>query len=76
MKKGIIEDDRILIRDIRKLIDEAEAFLESKITSVALTIPTIKAKLYQSDSSISLSDAGSKVSTDDIVRVLRFVIKI
>ena len=71
VKKGIIEDDRILIRDIRKLIDEAEAFLESKITSVALTIPTIKAKLYQSDSSISLSDAGSKVSTDDIVRVLR-----
>lgn len=71
VKKGIIEDDRILIKDIRKLIDEAEAFLETKITSVALTIPTIKAKLYQSDSSISLSDAGSKVTTDDIVRVLR-----
>ena len=71
VKKGIIEDDRILTRDIRKVIDEAEAFLETKITSVALTIPTIKAKLYQSDSSISLSEAGSKITSDDIVRVLR-----
>ncbi len=71
MKKGIIEDDRILTRDIRKVIDEAETFLETKITSVALTIPTIKAKLYQSDSSISLSETGSKITSDDIVRVLR-----
>ena len=71
VKKGIIEDDRILTRDIRKVIDEAEAFLETKITSVALTIPTIKAKLYQSDSSVSLSEAGSKITSDDIVRVLR-----
>ena len=71
MKKGIIEDDRILTRDIRKVIDEAEAFLETKITSVALTIPTIKAKLYQSDSSVSLSETGSKITSDDIVRVLR-----
>lgn len=70
VKKGIIEDDRILINDIRKLIGEAESFLETKITSVALTIPTIKAKLYQSDSSISLSDNGT-ISQDDIVRVLR-----
>ncbi|WP_279161093.1 cell division protein FtsA [Thomasclavelia cocleata] len=71
VKKGIIEDDRILTRDIRKVIDEAETFLETKITSVALTIPTIKAKLYQSDSSISLSETGSKITSDDIVRVLR-----
>ncbi|WP_285815897.1 cell division protein FtsA [Thomasclavelia cocleata] len=71
VKKGIIEDDRILTRDIRKVIDEAEAFLETKITSVALTIPTIKAKLYQSDSSVSLSETGSKITSDDIVRVLR-----
>lgn len=71
VKKGIIEDDRILSKDIRKLIDEAEAFLETKITSVALTIPTIKAKLYQSDSSISLPDGTTAITTDDIVRVLR-----
>ncbi|MCR1961291.1 cell division protein FtsA [Thomasclavelia cocleata] len=71
VKKGIIEDDRILTRDIRKVIDEAETFLETKITSVALTIPTIKAKLYQSDSSVSLSETGSKITSDDIVRVLR-----
>ena len=71
MKKGIIEDDRILTRDIRKLIDEAEAFLETRLLASFLTIPTIKAKLYQSDSSVSLSDAGSKITSDDIVRVLR-----
>ena len=71
VKKGIIEDDRILAKDIKKLIEEAEQFLETKITSVALTIPTIKAKLYQSDSSISLSENGSKITSDDIVRVLK-----
>lgn len=42
VKKGIIEDDRILTRDIQKVIKEAEEFLKTKITSVALTIPTIK----------------------------------
>ena len=62
VKKGIIEDDRILTRDIQKVIKEAEEFLKTKITSVALTIPTIKAKLYQSDSSISLKDDGSKIT--------------
>ena len=39
VKKGIIEDDRILTRDIQKVIKEAEEFLKTKITSVALTIP-------------------------------------
>lgn len=71
VKKGIIEDDRILTRDIKKIIEEAETFLETKITSVALTIPTIKAKLYQSDSSISLSKTGERITGDDIVRALR-----
>ncbi|MFR2445873.1 MAG: hypothetical protein ACLS7Y_04225, partial [Thomasclavelia spiroformis] len=68
VKKGIIEDDRILTRDIQKVIKEAEEFLKTKITSVALTIPTIKAKLYQSDSSISLKDDGSKITNEDILR--------
>ena len=75
VKKGIIEDDRILTRDIQKVIKEAEEFLKTKITSVALTIPTIKAKLYQSDSSISLKDDGSKITNEDILRVLRLSAK-
>lgn len=70
VKKGLVEDDRILVKDIRNLIKEAEEFLEAKIKCVGLNIPTIKSKLYQSDSSISLGD-GSKVTSDDVVRVLK-----
>ena len=71
VKKGIVEDEHILSKDIRSLLDDAENSLEAKIHSVALNIPTNKAKLYQSDSSISLGDTGSKISKDDIVRVLK-----
>ena len=71
VKKGIVEDEHILSNDIRILLDAAEKSLEAKITSVALNIPTNRAKLYQSDSSISLGEKGTKIVNDDIVRVLK-----
>lgn len=71
IKMGIIEDERLLINDIQKLIKLAETSLEAKIKSVALNIPAIKTKLYQSDSSISLGESGSKITSDDIIRVLK-----
>lgn len=70
VKKGIIEDQQAVTRDIRLLLDAAEKELESKITSVALNIPTIRARLYQSDSSISLKE-GTKITIEDVERVLR-----
>ncbi len=74
VKKGIVEDDRFLIRDIQKLVQEANEFLECDIKAVGLNIPTIKSKLYQSDSSISLNE-GAKVTCEDVVRVLKLATK-
>lgn len=71
VKKGIVEDEHILSKDIQHLLEIAEKSLETKIHSVALNIPTNKAKLYQSDSSISLSENGTKITNDDVVRVLK-----
>lgn len=74
VKKGIVEDDRFLVRDIQSLVKEANEFLEGEIKAVGLNIPTIKSKLYQSDSSISLNEDAT-VTNDDIVRVLRLSTK-
>ena len=59
VKKGIIEDENLLVNDIK---------------AVGLTIPTIRSKLYQSNSSVSLSD-HDKISKDDIVRGLKLSTK-
>lgn len=71
IKKGIIEDEKAVISDIQKLIAHAEASLETKIHTVGLNIPALQTKLYQSDSSISLGESGSKVTREDVIRVLR-----
>lgn len=70
VKKGIVEDDRILVRDIQALVHEANEFLEGEIKSVGINIPTIRAKLYQSNSSLSLS-GDETITNEDIVRGLQ-----
>ncbi|MFV0393709.1 MAG: cell division FtsA domain-containing protein [Coprobacillaceae bacterium] len=71
IKKGMVEDERLVVNDILKLIAGAEASLETKIHTVGLNIPALQTKLYQSDSSISLGESGAKITKDDIIRVLR-----
>ena len=70
VKKGIVEDDRLLIRDIQALVQEANEFLEGEIKRVGIMVPTIRAKLYQSNSSISLNNE-EPVTNEDIVRGLQ-----
>ncbi|MDD8048556.1 MAG: cell division protein FtsA [Thomasclavelia sp.] len=70
IKNGIIEDSRFLIKDVREIVSSAEEFLDAKIKCVGVNIPTTHAKLYQSDSSISLGDGGV-VTSEDVVRVLK-----
>lgn len=70
VKKGIVEDDRVLVHDIQALIQEANEFLEGEIKSVGINIPTIRAKLYQSNSSLSLN-GDEIVTNEDIVRGLQ-----
>lgn len=70
VKKGIVEDDRVLVQDIQSLIGEANQFLEGEIKAVGINIPTIRAKLYQSNSSLSLN-GDVTVTNEDIVRGLQ-----
>ena len=74
VKKGIIEDENLLVNDIKGVVQEANDFLDGEIKAVGLTIPTIRSKLYQSNSSVSLSD-HDKISKDDIVRGLKLSTK-
>ena len=70
----IIEDENLLVNDIKGVVQEANDFLDGEIKAVGLTIPTIRSKLYQSNSSVSLSD-HDKISKDDIVRGLKLSTK-
>lgn len=74
VKKGIIENENLLVNDIKAVVQEANEFLDGEIKAVGLTIPTIRSKLYQSNSSVSLSD-HDKISKDDIVKGLKLSTK-
>lgn len=74
VKKGIIEDERLLVNDIKAIVQEANEFLEGKIKAIGLTIPTIRSKLYQSNSTVSLNHEA-KITKDDIVRGLKLSTK-
>ena len=62
------------MNDIKAVVQEANEFLDGEIKAVGLTIPTIRSKLYQSNSSVSLSD-HDKISKDDIVKGLKLSAK-
>ena len=47
VKKGIIEDENLLVNDIKGVVQEANDFLDGEIKAVGLTIPTIRSKLIK-----------------------------
>ena len=71
VKVGIIENSKILVQDITSLIGEANEKLGTIIQSVALNIPSIHARLYQSEGSVELVKMDQKINQDDIVKCLR-----
>ncbi len=68
--KGYVSNEELATQDVNKIIAGANDYLNTTIESVALIVPTIGSRIYQSDSSISLSDSGSKISGHDINRIL------
>ena len=74
VKKGIIEDEHLLVNDIKAVVQEANEFLDGEIKAIGLTIPTIRSKLYQSNSTVSLNHEA-KITKDDIVRGLKLSTK-
>ncbi|MDD3027159.1 MAG: cell division FtsA domain-containing protein [Erysipelotrichaceae bacterium] len=70
ISKGYVANEEIASEDVKKIVAKANDYLGTTIGSVALIIPTIGSRIYQSDSSISLSDSGSKITSNDIRRIL------
>lgn len=69
--KGRIEDMNAVVGEIKQLLEEAKEILEVPITSVALCVPSLTARIYQSDGITKVESADNKVSNDDIVRALK-----
>ncbi len=70
IRKGQIEDEASLSSAILNLIREAEAELETKITSVLLNIPTYHTRLYQNQGSCMVTGNNSKINESHIVKAL------
>ncbi len=71
IKVGVVEDESTLSRDVRTLILDAQNELDTKITSVAVNIPSLRANLYQSNGSTTLAKEGAKITHEDVIRCLR-----
>ncbi len=69
--KGRVEDMNALVEDIKSLIDEANDVLETSITSVALCIPSVHARIYQSDGITKVNSPNDKITSDDVIRALK-----
>lgn len=67
---GAIEDTSAVIRDVRSLILKAEEMLETKIHSVAITIPSTGSNLYQGDGFVEF-DKANFISVDDLVTCIQ-----
>lgn len=69
--KGKIENMNAVVEEIKSLLLEAAEVLEAPVTSVALCIPSLTAKIYQSDGITKVESNDYRISNDDIVRALK-----
>lgn len=66
VKFGLIEDANAVERDVRSLILEAEEALETKIHSVAITIPSTGANIYQGNGKVDF-EGSEFISVDNLI---------
>lgn len=71
IKKGIIENNEVVIDEVKQLIHEASTTLGAPITRVALCIPSIHAHIYQSDGITKVNSPLDQITSEDVVRALR-----
>ncbi len=69
--KGKIEKMSAVVEDIKQLLAEAADVLGAPITSVALCIPSLYARIYQSDGITKVNSADDRITNDDIIRALK-----
>lgn len=70
IKKGLIIDEEAVKQDIAKLIQEAEASLDAKITSVLVNIPANQCRLYSVSGSAQILSTDHKIRSADIEKAL------
>ena len=68
---GLIKNEEVLVDEIRSIIKEADAELNTTITSVALVLPSNYARTYQTKGITKVNSPQDKIEVSDIVRVLR-----
>ena len=71
VRKGKIEDMTTVVSEIRQLVDEASSALGSKITKLALCIPSFHAHIYQSDGITKVNSPLDQITNDDVIRALK-----
>lgn len=70
INKGQIVDEGALSSVILTLVEEAEAELETKITSVLLNIPNYHTRLYQNQGSCLVNSKDSRITREHVVKAL------
>ena len=70
IQKGKIMDEAALSQAIMGIVREAEAELDTKITSVLLNIPTYHTRLYQNQGSCVVSGNNSKIDESHVMKAL------
>ena len=68
---GLIKNEEVLVDEIRSIIKEADAELNTTITSVALVLPSNYARTYQTKGITKVNSPQDKIEASDIVRVLK-----
>ena len=68
---GLIKNEEVLVDEIRSIIKEADAELNTTITSVALVLPSNYARTYQTKGITKVNSPQDKIEVSDIVRVLK-----
>lgn len=70
IRKGQITDEAAVSSAILQLIKEAEAELQTKITSVLLNIPTYHTRLYQNQGSCMVNAQDQRINEEHITKAL------
>ena len=71
VKKGKIVDEALVANEIDRLVKKASVAIGTTIKSIALTIPSLYAHIYQSEGVTQVESRYQNVENSDILRALK-----
>ena len=71
INNGNIKSMDLVVKDIKELLDSAQESLGAPVTSVALCIPSLYARIYQSEGITKVKSTDNIVTSDDVIRALQ-----